>query len=251
MTQTVHPPVGFKKLEALNKRAHRFALPREPSFAFCAQLNALPLTLSEFPVACRHYPIAFSSPDGIGDFGAVAVMGLKSAQNLFCGEDGKWREGVYVPAYVRCYPFCLATVIENGKTRRDKLVCIDAGAVVQDGVELFTERGDSTPAWREREKLLQEYESDVARTAGMCKALQGMGLFREFALQATTTTVDRELFNLTGMYRVDEAALAGLSLSQIRKLINQGWMEKIYAHLISLRNFQSLADGHGALPRRP
>jgi hypothetical protein len=244
MTQSIQTPPGYKKLEALNKTAHRFALPKETSFAFSAQLNALPLTLSEFPVACHHYPVVFSSPDGIGDFSAIAVTGLKSGHSLFCGTDGKWRAGVYIPAYARCYPFCLATVIEDGKTRPNKLVCIAAEAVVSDGVELFTESGDYTPAWREREKLLQEYENDVAKTAEMCKALKGMGLFKEFAIQATTA--NKELFNLAGMYRVDEAALSKLSAYQFRKLIAQGWMEKIYAHLISLRNFQSLVDIYGA-----
>ena len=238
MTQTIQTPVGYKQLEALNKNTHRFALAQESSFAFCAGLNALPLTVSEFPVACHHYPIVFASPNGKDDFGAAAVTGLKTAQNLFCGTDGKWHAGVYVPAYVRCYPFCLAAIVEEGKTRPNKLVCIAKEAVVPDGLELFTEGGDPTPLWREREKLLQEYENDTIRTAEMCKALESMGLFKDFAIQATTP--GKELINLTGMCRVDETDLAKLNAPQFRKLIEQGWMEKIYAHIISLRNFQVL-----------
>jgi len=240
MTQTIQTPIGYKQLEALNKSAHRFALAQEASFAFCAGLNALPLTVSEFPVACHHYPIVFASPNGKDDFGAAAVTGLKSAQNLFCGADGKWRANVYVPAYVRCYPFCLATIMEEGKARPNKLVCIAREAVVSDGLELFTESGDPTPLWREREKLLQEYENDTARTAEMCRTLKGMGLFKDFAIQATTP--GKELINLAGMYRVDEADIAKLGAPQFRKLIEQGWMEKIYAHILSLRNFQALVD---------
>ena len=240
MTQTTQTPIGYKQLEALNKNTHRFALAQETSFAFCAGLNALPLTISEFPVACHHYPIVFASPNGKDDFGAAAVTGMKSAQNLFCGADGKWRGGVYVPAYARCYPFCLATIVDDGKTRPNKLVCIAKEAVVSDGLELFTEGGDSTPLWREREKLLQEYENDTIRTAEMCKALESMGLFKNFAIQATTS--GKELINLTGMYRVGEADIAKLKATQLKKLIEQGWMEKIYAHIISLRNFKSLAD---------
>ena len=243
MTQTIRTPICYKQLEALNKITHRFALAQEASFAFCAGLNALPLTVSEFPVACRHYPIVFASPDGMDDFGAAAVTGLKSAQNLFCGAEGKWRANTYVPAYVRCYPFCLATVIEEGNARSNKLVCIAKEAVVLNGLELFTENGDPSPLWYEREKLLKEYENDTARTAEMCKALKGMGLFTEFAVQATTP--GKKPVNLAGMYRVDEAAIAKLSALQFRKLIKNGWMEKIYAHIISLRNFQVLVDISG------
>lgn len=243
MAQTIQNPIGYKQLDALNKITHRFALSKEASFAFCAGLNALPLTVSEFPVACHHYPIVFASPDGEDSFGAAAVTGFKSGQNLFCGSNGKWRTNVYIPAYARCYPFCLATIVDDGKTCPDRLVCIAREAVVSDGLELFTEGGDPTPFWREREKLLQEYENDTARTAEMCKSLRSMGLFKEFAIQATTA--NKELVNLSGMYRVDETAIAKLSAYQFRKLIEQGWMEKIYAHIISLRNFQALVDVFG------
>jgi SapC len=245
MTLTVHPPAGYNRLDALNKSAHRFALPKQPSFAFCAQLNVLPLTLAEFPVACRHYPVVFSSPkDARDDFGAIMVTGLKSGQNLFCGADGKWRDGVYIPAYVRCYPFCLAAIIEDGETRPDKLVCIDAEAAVPDGVELFTAEGEATPAWREREQLLRGYESDMAGTVEMCKALKGMGLFRDIAMRLTTA--NGETISMIGMSRVDEAALSRLGGPELSNLIERGWMEKIYAHLISLRNFQLLADIYGS-----
>lgn len=67
-----------------------------------------------------------------------------------------------------------------------------------------------------------------------------MALLKEFAIQVASA--NKELFNLAGMYRVDEAALTKLSAYQFRKLIEQGWMEKIYAHIISLRNFQALLD---------
>ena len=240
MTQTIQNPIGYKQLEALNKQVHRHALAKEPSFAFSSGINALPLTVTEFPLACRHYPLVFVSPDGKGDFGAAAVTSLKQGQNLFCDSKGSWRPQTYIPAYARCYPFCLAAIVEDGKTRADKLVCIDADAVVKDGLELFDGEGTPTKVWREREQLLQEYENDAVKTAEMCRALKSMALLKEFAIQVASA--NKELFNLSGMYRVDEAALTKLSAYQFRKLIEQGWMEKIYAHIISLRNFQALLD---------
>jgi len=239
MTQSINTPIGYRQLVALNKQLHRFALAKERSYQFCAHINALPLVISEFPLACHAYPIVFVSAAGKTGYGAAAVTGLKADQNLFCDAEGAWRANTYIPAYARAYPFCLATVIDDDKPRTDKMVCIAAEAVAENGQELFAEDGEPTALWRGTEKLLQEYENDTARTAAMCKELKNMGLLKEFGIQATNAS--KENFSLTGMVCVDEAALAKLSAAQFRKLINEGWMEKIYAHLISLRNFQALA----------
>jgi len=65
----------------------------------------LPLTIDEFPNAARNYPIVFS----VGDNSVpLILMGLNEGVNTFMGEDGKFTEPAYVPAYVRRYPFLLA-----------------------------------------------------------------------------------------------------------------------------------------------
>ena len=37
----------------------------------------------------------------------VAILGLRGAANQFVNSEGAWREGKYIPAYVRRYPFIL------------------------------------------------------------------------------------------------------------------------------------------------
>jgi len=68
----------------------------------------MPLSLAEFGPASRDYPIVFVSADEGKTFNAVAVLGLQSMQNLFILTDGTWDRRVYLPAYVRRYPFCMA-----------------------------------------------------------------------------------------------------------------------------------------------
>ena len=42
---------------------------------------------------------------------------VRGNENLFVGEDGRWREGDYIPAYVRRYPFIfLEQPDKNGLT---------------------------------------------------------------------------------------------------------------------------------------
>ncbi|MEI9982489.1 MAG: SapC family protein [Aliidongia sp.] len=38
---------------------------------------------------------------------ADAVLGYRPGENLFVDAEGRWATGVYVPWYVRCYPFAI------------------------------------------------------------------------------------------------------------------------------------------------
>ena len=65
-------------------------------FRFARATNSVLLGAAEFPRAMRSYPIVFTSREPRV---AVAVLGLEGNENLFVGEDGRWREGDYIPAY--------------------------------------------------------------------------------------------------------------------------------------------------------
>ena len=69
--------------------------PRVPSFA--ATTHAIPITVDEFAMAQRHYPVIFGS-----GFAAAPLMlvGLSEGRNLFMDADGRWQPGTYIPAYV-------------------------------------------------------------------------------------------------------------------------------------------------------
>ncbi len=38
----------------------------------------------------------------------LALLGLRNTENLFVDNEGKWKEGIYIPAFFRRYPFVLA-----------------------------------------------------------------------------------------------------------------------------------------------
>src|SRR5437763_7833859 len=86
-----------------------FKIRPENDFSFAAKANAIPLTVPEFVMAARDYPIIF-----IGDeLVPTAAVGLASGENLFIDVKGQWEWGRYVPAYVRRYPFILLGAAET------------------------------------------------------------------------------------------------------------------------------------------
>ena len=68
--------------------------------------HAVPVTVDEFALLQRHYPIVFSVG---GDPVPLALMGLNEGTNVFLDDDGLPHDpSIYIPAYMRRYPFLLA-----------------------------------------------------------------------------------------------------------------------------------------------
>src|SRR5471032_2893608 len=98
-------PFGYKEISPLYK-TQKVLLPAPGEIpAFCRSLNALPISYAEFGIASRDYPIVFASTDEGKTFAPVVVVGMVGGENLFV-DGAKWDPSVYVPAYVRRYPFC-------------------------------------------------------------------------------------------------------------------------------------------------
>ena len=58
----------------------------------------------------------------------VAVLGLSSGENLYTTGTG-WAKGVYVPAYVRRFPFCMSRVTIDKVEQRNRLICVEKGHI--------------------------------------------------------------------------------------------------------------------------
>jgi hypothetical protein len=238
MQTKLYSPPGFGEILPLDRKEHRFAYPNDVNTKFLRQQTVIPLTSIEFASAVCHYPIVFVK-SGNGEYQTVAVTGIRMNENVFVDSEGHWRSDCYVPAYARAYPLCIAEVLQQDeKPRNERLVCIAKNAIVNAGVELFTETGEPTEFWKAKEHFLQEFEEARTWTQDMCRLLQAHNILVPFAVQADMTNSDKHA--LTGMYRIDEALLGKLTSYQLRQLIKRGWLQAIYAHLISLRHFQNL-----------
>jgi SapC protein len=232
----INPPFGYGEVVPLQKdRKVRLPAPGEVP-VFCRSANAVPISYSEFTAACRDYPLAFVSTDAGRTFSPVAVLGIAEGENLFL-QDGRWESTVYVPAYLRRYPFCMARVTLDSVEQADRLICVEKAVLADDGEPMFDDAGAPLPRWLPIEKLLRDYEADIERGREMCAILADYALMEAISLQAS---VRGGTVNFGGMYRVDEKKLEFLNAAQHKTLIRKGVMGRIYAHLISLDNFARL-----------
>ena len=239
-TIRIVPPFGYGDVVPVLK-THRVISSEGTVPQALRTSNAIPVTLSEIPRAARDYPIVFATTDNGQSYGVVALLGLRNNENLFVTANGKWRDGVYQPAYLRRYPFCMAAVSRDGKASEERIVCVERAMLdEQNGLPLERQDGQKLSWWSERLHLLQEYEADLIRTQQMCDALKKFDLLRPFGAQAISA--EGQVTNLAGMYRVEEALLENLKADELRMLIRKGIMGRLYAHMISLDNLGRLLD---------
>jgi hypothetical protein len=234
----ISPPYGYKEVVPyLKTQKVRLLSPGEvPDFV--RNGNAIPISLTEFQPVARDYPIVFTGTEGA--LAPVAVLGLTSGENLFYA-DGKWAGGVYIPAYARRYPFCMAKVNVNQVEQKDRLICVEKTSIDEDGEAMFDSKGAPSAKWKDLERLLGEYEADLERSREMCSIVSDYGLFEPFTMQATLRNQDKPM-QITGMYRVVEKNLENLNAAQLKNLMRKGILPRIYIHLVSLENFGRLLD---------
>jgi hypothetical protein len=238
----ISPPFGYREVVPfLKTQKVRLLSPGEaPEFA--QRGNAIPISHTEFQPVARHYPIVFTTSDGGKSYAAVAVLGLAGGENLFW-DAGRWAEGVYVPAYARRYPFCMARVNVNKVQQKDRLICVEKSALDEGGEAMFDASGNATEKWKGVERLLAEYEADLERMREMCALLGDYGLLEPFNMQAT---LKKEKgggsMQMSGMHRVAEKNLENLNTAQLKNLMRKGYLARLYIHLLSLENFGRLLD---------
>jgi hypothetical protein len=242
------PPAGYEQIAPLQKH-HRVSLPAsgEAPAAF-SRMHAMPVGLAEFAPASRDYPLVFIRQEGGGDFAAVAVLGLQARQNLFVLSDGLWDRRVYLPAYVRRYPFCMSRVSVDGQERKERIVCVEASAIQGDGEALYDKNGHPLAHWTTLERLIRDCESDLGRSEELCKLLDEMGLLEPFTMKAE---VDGFTLQLEGMHRIAQERLEALHEDSLRRLFKAGMMDKVYAHLLSLENFRRLLNRRSFFALKP
>ena len=227
----------YERPVLLNRDTHRRRRIRpSTTFAFARRANSLYLAGVEFNEACKEYAIVFTRLGG-GRVGPVAMLGLRSRENLFVDDQGQWT-AQYVPAFVRRYPFVLADLSGDQMG-----VCIDEafeGINDSEGEALFDAQGNDTPYLRNALDFLGEYQKEYLRTEAFCRRLEQAGLLME--MNARADLVDGRTFTVGSLLVVDEARLAALPDAQAMALFRSGDLHLISMHLLSLSNMRKLVD---------
>lgn len=206
-------------------------------YAFVGQTNMVPLTVTEFSPAALCYPIVF-----LGDARApVAIMGLNPNTNLFVEADGSYRADAYLPAFVRRYPFVFAN--QEGEGRM--VLCIDRAApmLAEGGEAKLFEDGKPSPFTENAMKFCTDFEQERRRTETFVNLLQEHDLLmvREATYRPRNADGSQgEPQKMAEFYGVSEEKLNALPAETFLKLRDNGALGQIYAHLLSLHNWDRL-----------
>jgi hypothetical protein len=225
-------PLLYNDLVPLNSNEHATWKSRMLENAkFMDNQHAIPLTIEEFVAASRNYPIIFSASDNPVP---LVLMGMNEGVNTFMNEEGQFDRPVYVPAYMRRYPFLLAKLRPDS----DELsLCFDptSGAIGEfdDGVPLFDE-GQPSENTKAILKFCEEFETAGAQTHAFVEELRKLDLLMdgEVSIQQEGQA---QPFVYRGFKMVDEEKLRELRGDALRKISQNGILALIYAHLFSLQ----------------
>lgn len=230
-------PVFYERAVALDRTAHQNTkIQIQPDhYAFARSTNALPIAASEFADAGRHYPIVFVGDEN-KNFHVAVLLGLDDQSNLFVTADGMWKNGTYVPAFARRYPFVLGTTSDADRLA----VCLDEaypGVNTNEGVALF--EGDKESAYlAQMMEFLRVYQGEMELTKQMAQRLNELGLLVPKTI--TIKQADGERY-LSGFWVVDDAKYAGLDDVRLVELQRAGVLRLIELHRASLGNVPRLA----------
>ena len=233
-------PLFYNDLTPLNSRDHGDWRSRGTDRAkWVAQQHAIPLTVEEFPLAQRDYPIVFSNSETPVP---LALMGLNEGVNTFFDEEGKQTREAYIPAYIRRYPFLLAKLQPN----TDQMsLCVDpsSGLVGEfdDGDKLF----DGDQASEHTNRLLQfcqNFEEAGMRTQQFVEELTKHDLLMdgEVSIANAAGGQNAQPFVYRGFKMVNQEKMRDLTGDQLRKWNQNGLLPLIFAHLFSLDQMRTI-----------
>ncbi len=246
--QNANLPILYNDLMPLSSVDHaNWRVTEMAEVGFLASQHAIPVTVDEFAMIQRHFPIVFSAGDAPVP---LALMGLNEGVNTFIGEDGKISDPIYLPAYIRRYPFLLAKLRPDSD---DLSLCFDPTSKVigpfDTGEELFAD-GQPTAAIQRILGFCEEFEQSGMKTGQFMTELKEHDLLMEGEVSIQVDGQEQP-FIYRGFQMVDEAKLRDLRGDVLRKMNQSGMLPLIYAHLFSLPLMRDIFGRQMAQGRTP
>ncbi|QOV93283.1 SapC family protein [Novosphingobium sp. ES2-1] len=241
-------PMFYNDLMPLNSRDHATWKAKNADAApWLIGQHAIPLTAEEFPQAARHYPIIFASGDNPVP---LALMGLNEGVNVFVDDEGKVTQPIYIPAYVRRYPFLLAKLNPNSE---ELSLCFDPSANLLgdsvEGQELFTD-GQPSEATQAALGFCEQFEQAGQRTQAFIDELKKHDLLMEGEVAIQQQGNDQP-FVYRGFQMVNQEKLRDVRGDVLRGWAQSGLLPLLYAHLFSLELISQIFGAQVQLGKGP
>lgn len=252
---TVNLPLFYKDLMPLNLRDHKGWRSKQADTAsWLVGQHAVPVTVDEFPLAQRNFPIVFS----VGDNPVpLALFGLNEGVNVYLDEKGTITEEIYLPAYVRRYPFLLAKLDSSSENMS---LCFDPSSGLlgdfKEGTEVFAGE-DPSDFTKGVLQFCENFEQAGQRTQNFVAELVKNELLMdgEVTIQRNDGAGNDQPFVYRGFKMVNQEKLREVRGDQLRTWNQNGFLTLVYAHLLSLDLLRvifarqtALGKGPGAAP---
>jgi len=242
-------PLFYKDLKPLSSQEHaEHRIRPAESAPFLTNQHAVPLTVEEFPLAQRYMPIVFSAGEQPVP---LALMGLNEGVNVYFDDSGKVNEqDFYVQAYIRRYPFMLARLRPDSE---ELSLCFDPTSDVvgayDEGDTLFAD-GQPTDTTKSILQFNEQFEQAGQRTARFVAELKELDLLMDGEVSIQPEGAPQP-FVYRGFTMVDEKKLTELRGDQLRKIVQNGMLPLIYAHLFSLSLMREIFNRQVRLGKAP
>lgn len=231
-------PLFYRDVVALSRDRHKgWFIDADQGYSFAAESNSVYIAASEFGAAAREYAIVFAR-GADGSVVPAAMLGLRPDENMLVTDSKGW-DANYVPAYVRRYPFILATVSADSD---QFTVCIDESFsgfnTAEEGEQLINDAGEHGELLSKSVNFLQEFHKHTVITRNFCEAIDKAGLLDP--MQAQIALNSGQKLSLSGFFCVTRDKLKTLTAEQLKALFDPGFLDLIYLHMHSLSNLDKL-----------
>ena len=228
----------YEKPRAVHSVTHRDIGIRvgQNNYSFAEQAPMVQVTVDEFERAALDYPIVFFGDDRQ----PYAVTALELGRNLFVA-DGAYRDGAYIPAYLRRYPFVFAR--DEGS---DALIlCLDqnsnqVSATGDAQTEALFDGDAPTALTRQALAFCEGYEGASNRTKVFVALMDELGLL-EGKQAHYTPAGSAEPMLLLEYLTIDRARLDALDAADFQKLRDAQCVAAAYAVVASQAQWDVLA----------
>ena len=203
------------------------------------QQNLIPIVVRDFFTLSAEFPLVFVTNKNTEDFMPVAIMGLQEGQNLYCQEEPF--PAHVVPVGFGNAPFAITATDDS----RDQFAVLvdEESALLSDseGEHVFTDDGNKTEYMEARIEGLVQAAQQNHQTQEITKYLAEKGLLmtQQVRLQHSP---DGRLYNIDGIYVVDEQKFNELSEEDFLDMRSRGLIALVYAHLNSLQQLRRVSE---------
>jgi hypothetical protein len=244
----------------INQHLHRRPVPLDPTqhrelkvafpqtdWSVASRLNSIFVAATEFGDICKEYPIVFvragKEADGTEQIAPIAVLGVVGETNLYIdtANGNRWR-AEYMPAVLRCYPFCIGRIDEQRFA-----VCLDMDAQAvgaPEGQPLFTDKGEGAELLNNMRRHFELLEGEIQATRNLGKKLLEHDLLRDMRFDAKLP--DGRAHVVEGFLTVDAEKAQNLPDNVVGDLHRTGVLGFIQLHWASLNLMRRLIDWHFA-----